>query len=258
MQADTPATFTRLIHMRACAALISLSIATFASAQEYASLPGIAVSNNAVFARLPQGGIQAIDLKTGSILWRSSLGRWPLAVGQGKLLALGPLSQGNFSSVVYFDIDTGRSTAQVGPIQFAPWASVHFDYDRHGDSTFRLWLRTMDAGSAIFLWQAERYPQTTLRNWNKPQTKMIQTGRFIVSFQSNAVDSVFSPIGERPPPLPQPDRSLPMLKGQHALASINLDVDSELALISANGNVDVACFRDRVLQWSVRVTGSLK
>jgi hypothetical protein len=226
-----------------------IACATAAFAQQ---LPGIALSPNTIYAPVTGGGVQAIDVRDGTVLWKNSRGRWPLAYGNGKLVALGPLSRGNNSSVVFLDAVTGKSLAEVGPVQFAPWAYVRFDYSKNSNAAFRIWTRWTNEGGAMLLWSAERWPPVDLRHLNKPQVQQRASGRVSIGFATNSVQSNWGPVAETPP-IAKTDRTLPLPQGQKAMASAAISVEGTLALVAAGPNVNLMFFHDRVLQWSLPI-----
>ena len=218
-------------------------------AQEYASLPGVAILGTTVLAGAPDGGVQAIDATTGKVLWQNKQASWPMTGGSGKFVALTDVG-GNRCSVGFFDSDTGQMTAQVGPIEFVPWAKVKLVYGRKGNDNFRIWIHSLSANTAVILWQAQRWPPVTLQNYNRPQQQQVASGHIVVQFAQNSVRSWFGPIAAGPNELPPPDKSLPLLHGEHAIASIYANV-GELALIEKGRHLELECFdKDHLLKWS--------
>jgi hypothetical protein len=233
--------------------LLAAGVSVHAFSQSIAALPGIAIPENTiVVAPQPGGGLQAIDIVRGSILWTTSRASWALASGQGKVVALGNLGSGNTCSICFIDDQTGKVTAEVGPIQFVSWAKVRPTYGHRSDSDFHIWVQTLNSTGAALLWKAERWSPLDIRHLNQPQQKEYASGRITLNFANNSVDTRQMPINASPPTPRPPDSSLPLLRGQRALGSLTMGRDGSamLALISTGSNVNLECFVNQVLRWS--------
>lgn len=244
----------RPIHVRLKRGAFLLSMMVAACLSYGQRLPGVVVTGRMAFAAAPDGGIQAIDMQDGSILWTNTRAVWPLAVGQGKVIVLSTVSKGNNCTVAFLDVSSGKSLAEVGPVQFAPWAPVRFEYYQRSESSFRLWVQSLTQDGALILWKAERWEPLDLRHLKQAQQKQYASGRITVEFARNAVSARFGPVSAGPDPVSPPDKSLPLLRGQRAISSIFVgNGDTMLALVSTGSDVNLQCFKDRLLKWSVAV-----
>jgi hypothetical protein len=212
-------------------------------------IPGVAVSATTVFAPDPSGGIQAINIKDGSIAWQSRTADWPVGFGGGKLVAITNPGQGNKLEVCFFNPDSGRTVASMGPIELAPWAKASLDIGAKSSSDFAIWIASKWVDGMVLHWRAERWTAIDIRNLRKPQTQQVAAGRILIGFNDNSVESHQIPPTKYPPAATPADKSLPMLRGQRALSSVSVG-DSTIALVQAGSDLTLQCFRQQMFQWS--------
>ena len=201
-----------------------------------------------VYTASPSGGIQAIDLEKGNVLWSSQAAAWPIAIGSGKLVALTDPRAGGMQ-VDFFDPSNGNSLAGFGSIGLPEWAHPSIGYGSKSKD-FWIWPASIWSGGMVIYWRAQRWSPVTLYNYRQKQTLQQVQGRILIDFARNSVEAHEIPItGEPPQENERPDRSLPMVKGQKALASV-VAGDRTLALVQSGSDISLQCFKDRLLIWT--------
>lgn len=241
------------VKARAVVSVGLLSLACLCGAQVYGVLPGVALDENTAYAPTPGGGIQAINLTDGSIVWRSNRGTWALATGSGKVIVLTGIGQGG-CSVGVLDAQTGSSLSEFGPIGFPDWVQVKLSFSPHANGPFQIWVGNAGPGGAAIFWRASRWTPVDIRHLNAPQRQQFASGRIAVNYARNAVVSRMMPVSGGPN-LTNVDTSLPLLRGQKALATAAVGRQFSLALVSAGKSVTLQCFQNRMLKWSYTVGG---
>jgi outer membrane protein assembly factor BamB len=101
-----------------------------------------------------KGGIDALDLETGKVLWNSREAERPLAVVDAKLLAYRPVKdKPNAVVVVTLDVgDKGKALRESDPVVFPDWANVGLAHGRSFTTSARV------EGDALWLrWQARAW-----------------------------------------------------------------------------------------------------
>ena len=235
--------------------LITLAVAFAAACIATAQgMPGVVVTGTAVYAPTPDGGIQAIDVGKGTILWTNRDAQWPLAAASGKLVAMGGFGKDNYSTISFIDRDTGTTLSRVGPVSFTSWVKPRMDFRRNPDDSFRIWVPSLNSGGAVVLWKAERWPPLDIRHLNAPQQKEFASGRITIEFATNSVQSRLVPVQATPGPYAPPDKSLPLLRGEYAISSMDVySTGLTVALIQKGRELYVECFADRLLRWSQQI-----
>lgn len=78
----------------------------------------------------PEGGVQAVDLKSGAKLWASKEADWPLEIVAGALVAARLDRQANRTTIVTLSWEAGKLlTGSESAIPLPPWATPLFTYD---------------------------------------------------------------------------------------------------------------------------------
>ncbi|MFP5286050.1 MAG: hypothetical protein ACLGI9_09965 [Thermoanaerobaculia bacterium] len=101
--------------------LASLSMLLAASAYAAPARDGVALRDGVVvdtarsvaYVMHPQGGIQALDLRRGNVLWRSAAGERPLALAGNRLVAQALPADGELR-IVALDVRGGALSAKAG------------------------------------------------------------------------------------------------------------------------------------------------
>ena len=224
------------------AALVIFSCA--ASAQQ---MSGVVTDGVTVAAPDPDGGIQAINMSDGKVTWQSKTASWPIGFGGGKIVALTDPGKNNGLQVAFFDPDTGRNTAMVGPVQLVSWAKPKYGFEHNSD--FNVWIASKWGDGMVLYWRAERWSPITLGNYKQPQTKQMAGGRILIGFARNSVEAHQIPPPSEPAAPRDPEKGLPLLKGQKAISTMVVG-GRTLALIKTRSDLSVACFQDQLLLWS--------
>ena len=117
-------------------------------------LPGGGVADPAAkFGYVPSkgGGIDAIDLGSGKILWTTKEANRPLLATAERLFAQVPVpGKANQVRIVVFDAtDKGKKLQVSQPVTFPDWVSVGVTYGRSFASTARLHPKKL-----IYVWEA--------------------------------------------------------------------------------------------------------
>jgi hypothetical protein len=118
----------------------------------------------------PKGGIVAISLEKGDVLWESKDASRPLTLVGKRLAALAPeKGKGNVLRVVVFDTEAmGKKPLESEPIVLPDWAVVGAGLDRHemgkgftarasagiflgGSRSF--WIQALDLNTKALLWE---------------------------------------------------------------------------------------------------------
>jgi hypothetical protein len=142
-----------MTHLLSLAAVLGLAavagaapLADEKSAPASVSFPGglASADGKRAFVTNVEGGIDALDLETGKVLWSSKDAGRPLALGEKLLLAQATVKP-NTVRVVGLD-DSGKKVFESEPIAFPDWVSVGVTYGRSFASMARvqngsLWLR---------------------------------------------------------------------------------------------------------------------
>jgi hypothetical protein len=107
-----------------------------------AAIPGgvADAEGNTGYVSNPAGGIDAVNLKTGKLLWDTKAAAKPLALDQDRLVAEANV-QGKANSIRIVVLDTtrkGKSLLESKPIVFPEWVSVGVTHGRSFASTGRL------------------------------------------------------------------------------------------------------------------------
>jgi hypothetical protein len=108
------------------------------SSGESAALPlGVADAEGKTgFFANATGGIDAVNLATGEVLWESKEASKPLAVHRGKLAAQRAVAgKPNVVEVVFLDTAKGKSSRVSDPVVFPDWVSVGLTHGRSFSSS---------------------------------------------------------------------------------------------------------------------------
>jgi hypothetical protein len=117
-------------------------------------LPGGGVADPAAkFGYVPGtgGGIDAIDLASGKIIWTTKDANRPLLATAERLFAQAPVpGKANQVRIVVFDTtDKGKKLRVSEPVTFPDWVSVRVAYGRSFASTARLHAKKL-----VYVWEA--------------------------------------------------------------------------------------------------------
>jgi hypothetical protein len=106
------------------------------------------------FVTNPKGGIDALDLETGKVLWQTAEASKPLAVSEKRLVAQAAVKgKANSVRVVVFDIsDKGKRLLESDPVVFPDWVAVGLALGRSFTSSGRL-----DKGDLLLRWEARAW-----------------------------------------------------------------------------------------------------
>jgi outer membrane protein assembly factor BamB len=96
------------------------------------------------------GGVDALDLETGKVLWTSKDASKPLAVVGDHLLAR-DAAGGNVIRIVYIDLADGKKVKESDPIVFPAWVTAV--EGNGGGRSFHSSAR-LDKGDLLIPWQA--------------------------------------------------------------------------------------------------------
>jgi hypothetical protein len=118
------------------------------------ALPGGGVADPpGKFGYVPSkdGGIDAIDLASGKVLWTTRDANRPLLATADRLFAQAPVSgKANQVRIVVFDaLKKGKKLEISEPIPFPDWVSVAVTYGRSFASTARLHAKRL-----VYVWEA--------------------------------------------------------------------------------------------------------
>jgi hypothetical protein len=82
----------------------------------FVMLPGVVVlpDEGALYMMNPEGGIDAVKIASGELLWTTKAAAEPLAASSGQLLAQGAPNRSRSLPLVFIDIDNGNQRAVVG------------------------------------------------------------------------------------------------------------------------------------------------
>lgn len=141
-------------HLLAVAALVVALPAHGADAPKAgAPVVGVGVASpdlSAVYLPAKAGGVEAVDLATGKLLWANKDGA-KLAGASDKLVLVwaGDAKKGNAFSVIAIDAATGKTVGKSDAIALPDWATTAKTWGR----TFRTAARA-DGDGVIVAWQA--------------------------------------------------------------------------------------------------------
>jgi hypothetical protein len=138
--------------------LMLSSLPPIATAQEPKAgvihLPGGGVTDAAGkvgFFPNKSGGIDALDLATGKLLWASKEASRPLAVVDNRLIAQS--GTGNQVRFVVFDTaNQGKAAGESKPVKLPDWVAIQTQYGR----TFQSNVRT-DGAAMLYAWEARAF-----------------------------------------------------------------------------------------------------
>jgi hypothetical protein len=115
----------------------------------------IDVDGGTVYVMSPQGGIDALDLDTGNVIWKSSAAAKPLLVKGGTLVAQGRSGRSGELVIVALDAKRGAERERVA-VEIP--AALHAQVADGPSRTFRVQAFSA-ADSVIVTWAAgDRYP----------------------------------------------------------------------------------------------------
>jgi outer membrane protein assembly factor BamB len=115
---------------------------------------GIAdAGGKAGFLANAKGGIDAVNLATGELLWESTAAGKPLAVEGGKVAALQPVAgKANVVEIVFLDATDGKQVLVSDPVVFPEWVSVELTHGRTFTSSARV-----QKGVLLLSWEAHAF-----------------------------------------------------------------------------------------------------
>ncbi|HEY7213073.1 MAG TPA: hypothetical protein VIC28_00515 [Thermoanaerobaculia bacterium] len=123
----------------------------------------------------PQGGIEALDLQKGTVLWRSSAAERPLALADGLLVAQAPAGARGELRIVTLDVrQRGALTAQAAlPMP----AGVRAEAAETVNQKFRV-TASPSAQGIVLAWDSQELPSLPRRNTARPGigTKALAAG----------------------------------------------------------------------------------
>lgn len=108
----------------------------------------------------PKGGLVAVDLEKGDVLWESKDANRPLAVVGKRLAALAPeKGKSNVLHVIFLDTEAkGKKVLQSGEIKLPDWAVVGTGLDHHqAGKTFTARAKLVKGNLAVQWWAGSRY-----------------------------------------------------------------------------------------------------
>jgi hypothetical protein len=127
-----------------------------AGKQPTQNLPGAGVGDpnlkKGVFPNAT-GGLDAIDLESGKLLWSAKEASHPLLVTANRVYAWAPIAgKGNQVRVAIFDLADGKRLLESQPVVFPDWVSVGVTYGRSFGAAVR-----QDDGDVYFIWEARAW-----------------------------------------------------------------------------------------------------
>jgi hypothetical protein len=136
-----------------------------------------------------EGGIDALDLSTGDVLWTSKEARRPVLVVGDQLYAQAPVkAKANALRVVVLDVtDKGKGVRESEPITFPEWVSVE---ERHAHSFTATWR--LKKGKVILDWEARAWYGGGARPTPQMEAaaRKHAAGRVVVDPESGSVESL--------------------------------------------------------------------
>ncbi len=113
----------------------------------------LAPSGKVIFLPRAGGGVEAVALFNGKVLWEVKQGPQLLLATDDKVLATAPIEgKRDRLKVVVFDASTGERLRESAPVVFPNWVSVPPDFGRH----FRCAAR-LDKGGLLLIWEARAF-----------------------------------------------------------------------------------------------------
>jgi outer membrane protein assembly factor BamB len=99
------------------------------------------------------GGIDAVQLANGELLWETKEATRPLAVWAGKVVAEAPVAgKANALQIVLLDAESGKRLRISDPVVFPEWVSIGLTHGR----SFTSWAR-MDRDTLLLSWEARAF-----------------------------------------------------------------------------------------------------
>ena len=106
-----------------------------------------------IFAPAKSGGIEALDVATGKVLWTNTDAKKLAGASSGLVVAwLGDEKKANVLRVVVIEANTGKTVTKSDAIELPEWASAEKEWGR----TFRIASRP-DAVPITVVWQANAF-----------------------------------------------------------------------------------------------------
>jgi len=122
------------------------------------------VPGSVAYVMHPQGGIEALDLEKGTVLWRSAAAERPLALADGLLVAQAPAGGHGELRIVTLDVRRGALTAQAAlPMP----AGVRAEAAETVDQKFRV-TASPSAQGIVLAWDSQELPSLPRRNAARP------------------------------------------------------------------------------------------
>lgn len=145
-----------------------------------------------------KGGIDAVDLATGDLLWDADAAKWPALAEDDRCFAWTPV-MGNGLRVVTFDRNqAGRTLLESDPVSFPDWVSVEEAPGRSFAARWRL-----DKGKLILDWEARAWfsgPHATPQA--EADARRFADGQARIDLETGKVETAPADGPAAPPPLP--------------------------------------------------------
>jgi hypothetical protein len=136
---------------------LALLCAAPAAADEFVNIPGgvADLAGKVGYVQTPKGGVDALDLETGKVLWSTTEVARPVAlVKQGLVVQVEEKGKANAVRLAVLDVTNKGQRGRVSDvIQFPDWVSVAVTYGRSFQAR-----ATPDAqGRVVYLWEARAW-----------------------------------------------------------------------------------------------------
>jgi PQQ-like domain len=222
----------------------------------------------------PKGGIQAVDLKRGTSLWRSAEGERPLALSGNLLVAQAKPGQSGELRVVALDVRQQGALSSKAHLQMP--AGIRADVSEDLDQAFQVTASPSRQGIVV-AWEAQELPGLPGREEEERERRPGMASKAADRAKRDGAQGtvLFDPRAGRLSPvtaeakaaspravvvsLPSagPDRLFASADGRHVLASRRVEADSYLWKISdaATGAV-LGSFRSDVSMSPFTVVGT--
>ena len=133
--------------------LILLAASAFAAPAGVGLRDGVVVdtARSVAYVMHPQGGIEALNLRTGNVLWHSREAERPLTVAGNRLVAQA-LTSGGELRIVALDVRGGALAAKAG---YRMPEGIQAGVAETLEQAFHLTAMTSEDGSVVLTWEVE-------------------------------------------------------------------------------------------------------
>jgi hypothetical protein len=190
------------------------------------------------FVANAHGGLDAVDLATGHLLWTVDGAKRPALVDDDRLFAWAPVD-GNGLRVTAFDrANTGRRLMESEPVVFPDWVNVEEGPGRSFKTRWRL-----DKGRLILDWEARAwYSGRHSTAQAEAEARRSEAGQVCIDVQTGKAETAPAEKSDEPPPPPKELQNAmirwqgPAGDGRAALVLEEADGRQKLSLWSWNAD----------------------